>query len=160
MRIFLPLTVAVWLLGPNVSNANAQMAGSVVRTRIPVTVVLSNRLPPASRFIVQRSPSPEHRDVIMLAEDANEAELGAAIVTLLKTRQRGGDSPSQRQTLRIRPERSSILFRPAFPWVGRVLSDLRRADRIELEGVGSVRAVKIWLPAQTSGRLPKREPRT
>ncbi|MBA3579031.1 MAG: hypothetical protein H0W42_03500 [Gemmatimonadaceae bacterium] len=113
-----------------------------------MTVVLSESRVAGSRFVVQRNPRAARRDVVVLAPDASADEFADAVRTLLTVRQREGDVPASKQTLRIRPNQASTRQRPAYPWAARVLADLRRSDRVEIEGVGRARAIQIWLPSQ------------
>lgn len=158
--VLLTLAVAVLLPQASISEADAQATRSRTAARVAAKVVLSDRLPPDSRFIVRRSPRSAHHDVIVLAQDANEAELGNAIRMLLTIRQRHGDIPSEERTLRIRPGGTNLSSRLPFPWIGRVLGDVKRAERVDVGGVGVVRAVQIWLPRQNRTHTLHREPRT
>lgn len=158
-RLFLAMILALLVVHGIGSSAGAQAPASKAPARVPATIVLSDRLPPGSRFVVKRSPASARRDVIVLAPDANEQELSAAIRALLTVRQREGDFPADAKTVRIRPTRSNPAARPAFPWIGRVLADVNRADRIEIPEVGSVRAVQIWLPKQDKPRPAQPNPR-
>lgn len=158
-QFFLALIPTLLVVHGIGSSAGAQAPVSEAFARVPATIVLSDRLPPGSRFVVKRSPAAARRDIIVLAPDANEQELSAAIRALLTVRQREGDVPADAKTVRIRPTRSALVARPAFPWIGRVLADVNRADRIEIPEVGSVRAVQIWLPKQDKPRPAQPNPR-
>jgi hypothetical protein len=151
-NILLGLTLALLAVHASGSKAGAQAAVSEGSARVPATIALTDRLPPGSRFVVKRSPLAARRDIILLATDANEQDLSAAIRALLAVRQREGDVPANAKTLRLRPTGSNPHARPALPWVGRVLADVKRADRIEIREVGTVRAVQIWLPRQGKSR--------
>lgn len=110
--------------------------------RVPVTVALVETLPGGiRRFEIVRDP--QARDVILLPENASNADLSAAVHTLFMTRLRSGDAASQSTRLRSNgpvPGRN-------IPWAGRVLRDLRHAPTRSLAGIGTARAVDIWLPA-------------
>ena len=143
------LGLIVLLILTDAAVASAQTvprAGS----RVPATIVLSDDRAAASRFVVQRSPGAARHDVIILASDASEDEFADAVRTLLTVRQKEGDVPALKQTLRMRPKQASTARRPAYPWAARVLADLRRSNRVEIDGIGRVRAVQIWLPSQGS----------
>ena len=132
-------------------SLSAQLEGSRTRAqRVPVTVVLVDRLPQSgSPFLVQRRPDLRPNDVILLPSDATAAALSDAVRTLLTARQVSGDSPTARVTMRMRPHRQGArVAAREFPWVHRVLADLRHSGRRDVAGVGKVRAVEIWLPRQ------------
>lgn len=128
----------------------AQQVGAQVSTqrsaaRFAATVVLVDSLPvPNARFLVQRRPNLQPADVILVQTDANPAEVSDAVRALLTARQASGDFPTTSATIRVRPQQA----RGAFPWSPQVLADLRRSARRNIAGVGSVRAVEIWLPSQ------------
>jgi hypothetical protein len=124
--------------------------------RVPVTVVLVERLPQTDApFVIQRRPDLTPRDVILLRSDATADQLSDAVRSLLTIRQAGGDSASARANMRMRPHLSAgtrsgrrVTPRRALPWVQRVLADVQKAALRDVPGVGRVRAVEIWLPAQ------------
>lgn len=108
-----------------------------------------DRLPqPGVPFLVQRRPDVAPYDLILLRSDANAEQLSEAITTLLVVRQAAGDTATTPGMVRIRREEQSRGARPAYPWVPRVLADLRRAAPREVAGIGTVPAVEIWLPRQ------------
>ena len=119
-------------------------------SRVPVTVVIVERLPvTGAPFVVLRRADATPRDVILLPAGADAKLLSEAVQALLAARQAGGDTAGASATLRVRPRRGRTSQRPVLPWAQRVLNDLRRAEARRVEGVGSVPAVEIWLPAQT-----------
>lgn len=140
------LTILLIQIGAAVASAQSHANQS---SRVPVTVALSENRAAGSRFVVQRNPGAAHRDVVVLAPDASADEFSDAVRALLTARQREGDVPGSKQTLRTRPNQASNKRRPAFPWAARVLADLRRSNHTEVDGVGSVRAIQIWLPSQS-----------
>lgn len=158
-RLFLALVFGLALTQTTTSELSAQGPNSHAVTRVPATIALADRLPGDSRFVVKRFPGRARHDVIVLATDASEVELGLAIRTLLTVRQTDGDVPTIARTQRMRPAASPQAQRAPFPWIGRVLGDVKRADRMEIEGIGAVRAVQIWLPRQNRARSPRPEPR-
>jgi hypothetical protein len=119
-------------------------------TRVPVTVALVDRLPaPDAPFVILRRPDATPADVILLPRDADASVLTDAVRALLLARRNtGGDVAATPAVLRARFRSSGGGGRPLLPWAPRVLNDLRRAPISELVGVGPVRSVQIWLPAQ------------
>ena len=135
-------------------DASAQAASPPRPTRVPVTVVMVSDLPAADgRFRIDRRTS-DPRDVILLRADATADQLADAVRTLLVVRQIAGDTAKQPARMRMRAHQASPGPRREFPWVPRVLADLRRAELRDVDGVGRVRAVQVWLPPQhrRSGR--------
>lgn len=123
--------------------------------RVAVTVALAEAAPEGARFLVKRFPGAVNPDVIVLAPDATDAELSSAVRTLLVVRQREGDVPRIKRTLRIRPGSTPVVAQAPLPWAARVLGDASRSARAAIPGVGSVRAVQIWLPGQDARRPAK-----
>lgn len=117
--------------------------------RVAVTVVLLDRLPQTDApFVIQRRPDVAPRDLILLRSDATGAQLADAVHSLLMIRQASGDTSAAAVTMRMRPNRPLRGPRTQFPWIQRVLSDLKRAEFREVPGIGRARAVEIWLPPQ------------
>ncbi|SOD03031.1 hypothetical protein SAMN05216486_10748 [bacterium JGI 053] len=138
------LSLAVAVAG----ESSAQQAAARQPTRVPVTLVLVDQLPASDgAFRVERRRV-EPRDVILLRSDASRDQLADAIRTLLAIRQMDGDSASRLGAMRMRPHQTHAGPHRPFPWSGRVLADLRRAEPQDVAGVGRVRAVRIWLPRQ------------
>jgi hypothetical protein len=136
------------LLALGVTRSAAQQTTPRQPTRVPVTLVLVDELPAADgAFRVQRRAF-EPRDVILLRSDATRDQLTDAIRALLAIRQFDGDTPSRLGAMRMRPHQTHTGARREFPWSGRVLADLRRAEPQDVAGIGRVRAVRIWLPPQ------------
>ncbi len=122
-------------------------------SRVPVTIALVGSLVRADLpFVVQSRPDMAPHDVILLRSDAGSDQLSEAVRTLLVIRQASGDTATSKATLRMRPNQAQRgaqrQARREFPWVHRVIADLRRAEPREIVGVGTVRAVEIWLPPQ------------
>lgn len=146
--------------------ASQPQAQQAAPRRVPATIVLTDSLPTGTGnpFIIQRRPNLTPRDVILIRPGADAGQLSDAIRAILTARQAGGDIPATQATLRIRPHSASPAGRGAaarganpgtaeggrrtFPWSQRVLDDLRRAEVQSVAGIGRVRAVQIWLPAQ------------
>lgn len=155
------LLPAAMLLAAVAGSLSAQQDGSRQRAarRVPVTVVLVDRLPNTdAAFLVQRRPELRPHDVILLRSDATAATLDQAVRTLLTARQISGDSARTRVTTRMRPQQQARAARREFPWVGRVLADLRKAGRTDVPGLGRVRSVEIWLPRQAAPRNQRARP--
>jgi hypothetical protein len=145
MRSFLIAVVAMSL---TTSGVTAQANHSAQRpTRVPVTVVLLDGNADEPFRIDRRLTEP--RDVIALRADATKDDLANAVRALLVIRQVGGDTAIQAARMRMRPHPGQALVaQRAIPWAGRVFADLRRAEPQSIPGVGRLRAVRIWLPAQ------------
>jgi hypothetical protein len=125
-------------------------AQSTARTRVPVTIALVERLPaPDAPFVLLRGTAEAGGDVILLPADADAAVLSDAVRALLVVRGQQGDAASAPALLRFSaPGRGARTL----PWASRVLADARRAVPREIEGVGTVPSVQVWLPRQ--GRRP------
>lgn len=153
----LPLATALLIALSATDHGVAQQQAASARqpTRVPVTLVLVDDLPRSEvPFLVERRPGVAPHDVILLRSDATPEQLSEAIRTLLVIRQVEGDTTSRRATMRTRLRQAHAGPRREFPWVSRVLADLRRAPPEPLAGYGEVRAVEIWLPPQR-GRAPQ-----
>ncbi|MDQ3605446.1 MAG: hypothetical protein M3418_04560 [Gemmatimonadota bacterium] len=143
------ITALVGQIGMGPLFAQQQTGSSRAPTRVPVTIALVDQLPQADApFMVQRRPDVAPHDVILLRSTADAKQLSEAIHALLVIRQAGGDTATSRATMRMRPQQPQQGARPEFPWVPRVMADLRRAEPKQIAGVGTVRAVEIWLPPQ------------
>lgn len=142
---------AALLLLP-ISGAGQAAGAPGAPTRVPVTLVLVERLPVAGApFVIHRRPGAARQDVILLPAGADARVLSEAVRMLLVARQAGGDTPTTAATMRVRPQRGRATARVVFPWAQRVLADLRRAEARPVEGVGTVATVEIWLPRQLRG---------
>lgn len=138
---------------PESSQLVAQEAAVASRARTPVLIVLVDQLPHGSEpFEILRRAEIIPHDVVLLRSDAGAAELTAAVRTLMLARQQGGDDPERSVVLRMRRSAASPPAR-TLPWAQRVLTDLRRAEPIDVRGVGMRRAVEIWLPSQRRQHL-------
>ena len=130
--------------------------------RFPATVVLVDNLPvPGASFVVTRRPDLTPADLILVHANTTPAQLSDAVRTLLAARQASGDVPITQATIRMRPQQQSQRVRKDFPWVPRVLADLRKAGGRTIPGVGRARAVDILLPSQApkGGQLGAKERR-
>lgn len=133
------------------ASLHAQSASGTRRpTRVPVMIVQVERIAGGdAHFMVQRRRDIAPHDVILLRADANPGHLSDAIRTLLMVRQANGDTALTAATFRARPHGGQQQrLRAPFPWVGRVLSNLRDSEAREIPGYGRAKAVEIWLPPQ------------
>jgi hypothetical protein len=123
----------------------AQQAHPAARARVPALVAISPNLHGAETpFRLARLGGNSPRDVILLAPDADASVLTRAVEALMVVRRQSGDAASTSATFRVQqPQRLRVL-----PWAARVLQDVRGAAPREIPGVGRLRAVQIWLPAQ------------
>jgi hypothetical protein len=134
-------------------QADSTRSGRHAPTRVPLTIALVQVLPHGSApYEIQRRTSGEVRDVVLLAESATAEQLSDAVRGVLTARLVDGDAATHARTLRTRPRGSRAAQRPPFPWAHRVLADLRRAPLHTMAGIGTVRAVRIWLPRQARAR--------
>lgn len=132
------------------NSAGAQPArASDSPTRVPVTIALVEELPhPEAPFVILRRVNEAEHDVILLPADADAQQLSLAIQALLTARSVAGDTAGSPATIRVRPRSGEERAHRQFPWIARVHGDLQRAAHRPIRGVGSVRAVVIWLPPQ------------
>lgn len=142
------LWIALLIFVANSPLASQQGTVSRPPSRIPVTIVLLDELPQREEFfVVQRRASVRPHDVILLRRNANPVQLSEAIRTVLTARQMSGDVPQHDVTIRRRPHRPEDAKPAEFPWVPRVMADLRASEFRQVAGIGEVKAVQIWLPA-------------
>lgn len=118
-------------------------------TRVPVSVALVDALPTGAPFQILRSIGPEPGDVILLPARANADDLSDAVQALLTLRRLQGDTAGTAGAMRVRRPQGHPHAQPRrYPWVARVLNDLRTAPVKRVPGVGTVPALEIWLPPQ------------
>lgn len=123
----------------------AQQAHPAARARVPALVAISPDLQRAETpFRLARFGGNSPRDVILLAPDADASVLTQAVEALMIVRRQSAASTSA--TFRVQQTRPPRVL----PWAARVLQDVRGAAPQEIPGVGRLRAVQIWLPAQHS----------
>jgi len=116
-------------------------------TRVPVTIALADQpLRRGAVFEIRREAEGVPYDVILLRRDADAEQLSIALRALMKIRQVRGDVPTSSAVMQTRRHGTRQDARNAFPWAQRVLDDLRTAAPKQLRGVGTLRAVEIWLP--------------
>ncbi len=118
-------------------------------TRVPVTIVLADRVEGDAPFVLVRRTDVSPRDVILLRTGADARTLSDAVRALITARSIAGDTATQAAVLRVRPS-GGARGRPILPWAPRVLADLQRAERRAVAALGHVRAVEVWLPARRS----------
>jgi hypothetical protein len=117
-----------------------------------VTIALVEQLPqPDAPFVILRRVDEAPHDVILLPADADAQQLSLAVQALLTTRFVAGDTAKSPATIRVRPRSGEGGAHRQFPWIARVHGDLHRAAHQQIAGVGSARAVVIWLPPQRRG---------
>jgi hypothetical protein len=116
------------------------------RARVPAWVAISPEMEgSANPFRLARFAGRAPQDVILLAPGADAATLTQAVDALLAARRAAGDEAESDALLRV-PQAGQR--RRELPWAGRVIDDARAAAPREIPGIGRVRAVRIWLPAQ------------
>ena len=119
---------------------------------VAATVAMVDEVPvPGAPFVVQRRPGATPADLILIRPSATAAELSDAVRTLATARAASGDYPLVPGIVRMRPNQKWQAVRKELPWTHGVLARLRNAQPRSIEGVGTVRAVAIWLPKQTRG---------
>jgi hypothetical protein len=138
-------------LALGVGRAGAQQDGPHGRPRVPIIVAMLDSglaLPPGYRILRRHGGGPD--DVIELTANADAATFSAAVRRLMLVRRVTGDTATAAGEVRMRGGGMESASGGAFPlpWAGRVLSDLRAADRRRVPGLGRLRTVRIWLPAQ------------
>lgn len=115
------------------------------RVRVPALVAISPNLQGAEvPFRLARFGGSSPQDVILLAPDADASVLTQAVEALIVVRRESGDVARGNTSFRVgQPRRPRVL-----PWAARVLADVQSAAPRDVPGVGRLRAVRIWLPAQ------------
>ncbi len=140
-KLLLLALAAVALAGDPFSALHAQVSP----TRVPVWVAISPDVEGSAPFRLARFAGNAPHDVILLSPDADAATLTRAVEALLAARRAGGDRAASDALLRVRQPTESARV---LPWAPRVLQDARATAPRQIPGVGRVRAVRIWLPAQ------------
>ena len=120
--------------------------------RVPVTVALSpSALQSGEKFLIRRNPAPRD-DVILLAPDAAAVDLADAVEALVQIRRATGDVAASSKAFRLRPSPQNRRSGNRMGWTRRVVRDIQVAEQLHVQGMGFVRALKIWLPRQASQR--------
>jgi hypothetical protein len=130
-------------------RGNGQQNAPRGHPRVPVVVVMLDSALAASpgyRIVRRHGGGPD--DVIELAPTADAATFSDAVRRLMLVRRTTGDTASTGGEVRVRGGATPAGGGAALPWADRVLGDLRAADRRQVAGLGRVRTVRIWLPAQ------------
>ena len=130
---------------------SAQDGGHGRRPRVSVTVVLMNTLPGEASFQLLRRADRVPHDVILLSAAADSAELSTAVIQLISLRKVQGDTAAASGMMRLRQPQATQSHHNVLPWAGRVVTDLRRAPMRNVNGIGNVRNLEIYLPAQRRG---------
>jgi hypothetical protein len=148
------------LLTLGARGARAQPSVLHGPARVPVAVVLADSsFTSGPSYRVIRRATSEPRDLLLLGREADVSSLSAAVRELLVLRQLQGDTvaPGDQGELRLRARDTAIpRDMRLLAWGQRVLDDVRRAPMTHVTGVGTVRMVTIWLPAQSRRRSARR----
>ena len=152
MKMTTTLIASVLVLISTVPATAQQQRSNTSPLRVPTMVVLVDSIQqPDAPYVIVRRPGRAPADLILLRSGAGPNEFSDAVRGLLTARFADGDIARTAATFRVRPNRPNATPRAAFPWAPRVVNDLRRAQLREMHGLGRVRAVQIWLPAQGAG---------
>jgi hypothetical protein len=151
-RLVSVLAAVALTIVPLSSRSLGAQQGSRTPTRVPVTVALVERTENygGDPVVLLRRTDLSPRDVILLREDtATGKQLSEAVLDLLNIRGQMGDTASMTAAVRVRPHTGAPgRARRELPWAQRVVNDVRKAELQTIPGVGTVRAVQIWLPPQ------------
>lgn len=135
--------------------AQSEPSVNTRHSRVPVTIAIAEGFPhPDVPYVIYRTPGRVRQDVILLRGDADAQTVSEAVRTLLLTRRQGGDLSSSPSLLRSRRSKDGPGGSVPLPWAPRVLDTLHAANVGEIQGIGSVRAVEIWLPRQNGSGPP------
>lgn len=146
MRFRLAVLLLVLICGPVGAQSRPQGESRQVLPRVPVVVVLVERLhEPGQRYVVDRRPGRDGGDLIRLIRGATAGDLSEAVTVLAIARAHAGDSAEIATTLRRRANGGRVAG--ALPWAHRVVRDLHSAAPKQVTGVGTARSVTIWLPS-------------
>jgi hypothetical protein len=152
--------VGAMLLALSRAPAHAQGPGQSEHrpTRVPVTVALQDTTDQFANYRILRRTDAAPLDVIVLTGKADAATLSDAISDLLLVRRVQGDTARGNGAVRLRRSRPNPgnARVPRYPWAQRVVNDLRSADVQDVHGVGTARAVEIWLPPQHRRSVPEK----
>jgi hypothetical protein len=151
--LLLLVVVPLFITG---GQALAQDTGSQTTDRVPATIVLVDRLDDAPEgAVILRRHDQHPYDVVMIARREATAELlSAAVFTLLVTRSVLGDVPEAEARIAVLRVSGPQAWRSRIvPRLGRLLGKLRSAEPGPVKGVGVVRSLTVWLPADYELRL-------
>jgi hypothetical protein len=130
-------------------RGNGQQGSPRGHPRVPVVVVMLDSAlaaPPGYRIVRRHGGGPG--DVIELASTADAATFSDAVRRLMLVRRATGDTASTGGEVRGRGGATASGGGAPLLWADRVRGYLRAADRRQVPGLGRVRTVRIWLPAQ------------
>lgn len=130
--------------------ASAQEAGI---ERNPVTIALVESIDDSSaEAMILRELEGISRDVILLEEKgANTAQLIAALATLVAAPAALGPRLESITRMRVDKRTGKNFFsQQTKKDIGRLIRRLKRAEPTHLIGVGQVRNVTVWIPAETN----------
>ncbi len=159
LRCSILLTLMISLMDPSLSAGGrllAQDTDSRVTGRVPVTIALVDEVDGShDGAVILRRADRHPNDVIMIARrEANAEIFSAAVFTLLVTRRVLGDVPEAEARIPVLREHGPRAWRSRImPRLGRLLGGLRSAEPAWVHGVGLVRSVTVWLPADYEMRL-------
>lgn len=133
------------------ASAQADRSSPRAQSRAPILLAVVDTLPDtAPRFRIIRLPGESAREAVLLPSDATPELLTQALEALRMIWVHDkGSQPGE--LLRLNGGKAETRPHRAVPWAGRVLHDLREAHRRQIPGVGSVRAVQIWLAPLPAG---------
>jgi hypothetical protein len=143
-------------LGTGAATAQQEHASERRPMRVPVTIVLMDTTAQVPGYRILRRADEAPYDVILLRGRADAVTLSDAVSDLLLVRMAQGDTATSTAPVRVRRARADAGAQrvPRFPWAERVVNDLWRAEPREVQGIGTVRAVEIWLPPQHGRGAP------
>lgn len=126
---------------------SAEVQAEMAR-RVPVTIAMVDSLPVenAKAIILRRARVTPYDVILIRRGDANGDQLGAAVFTLLATRQVQGDTAKRDAVIKVN------MLTPPAQWSrqegnypSRIASRLQVADARFIEGIGTVPARVIYL---------------
>lgn len=109
---------------------------------------------PAPGYRILRRNGGGAEDVIVFGSTADPSTFSEAIRSLALVRRVTGDTASVAGEVRVRPALSQQVTAAPLAWAERVLTDLRRADRVNVPQIGRQRIVRIWLPSERHRAQP------
>ena len=119
----------------------------------PVTVALVDTMQAVYAFV--RRPGHGDERMILVCARVDARTLTAALSDYAAVRTQLGEGPwAPGREVRLPPPPA----RP-YPWAADVVARLHAAEPVAVDGIGSVRAVELWLPAPTSRAGAPRRPR-
>ena len=152
---------ACFLVGLSSAVASAQQAGPTMdqlhrqreaARRVPVTIALTDQLdaPDSVPAVILRRSAAAPRDVILIRRRATPGQLAAAVLRLMILRDRMGDTaradaafrlPNAHRMPKGAAQREELQG-------GRTLARLRGSPVQDVQGVGRVPALEVYLPSR------------